>query len=54
VRCRTAYHYVLEVKSRNTAALGLYQKLGFVSCGIRRMYYVDGSDAVLLQRPARV
>ncbi len=39
----------LEVRVRNTAALALYTKIGFVAVGLRRGYYMDtGEDARLL------
>jgi ribosomal-protein-alanine N-acetyltransferase len=42
---------VLEVKARNTRALALYARNGFVEVGRRRAFYADGSDAVLMARP---
>jgi ribosomal-protein-alanine N-acetyltransferase len=41
----------LEVSTRNPAARGLYQALGFASAGRRRAYYADGSDALVLVLP---
>mmetsp|Transcript_15922 Transcript_15922/g.47893 ORF Transcript_15922/g.47893 Transcript_15922/m.47893 type:complete len:243 (+) Transcript_15922:52-780(+) len=38
----------LEVKSGNEAAVALYNGLGFVETGLRRGYYADGSDAVMM------
>lgn len=35
----------LEVKVSNEAAIGLYEKMGFVKKNIKRCYYHDGSDA---------
>ncbi len=40
----------LEVRPANLAALALYQALGFAVCGRRRLYYRDGSDALVLRR----
>lgn len=40
----------LEVGNGNTAALALYQSLGFVTAGIRRNYYRDGQDALIQWR----
>jgi ribosomal-protein-alanine N-acetyltransferase len=40
----------LEVSTRNPAARGLYQRLGFVQVGRRRGYYADGSDALTLSK----
>ncbi|MDF1535235.1 MAG: ribosomal protein S18-alanine N-acetyltransferase [bacterium] len=38
----------LEVRVGNTAARGLYGKLGFETLGGRRGYYSDGEDAVVM------
>ncbi len=38
----------LEVRSRNTAALGLYKEFGFESIGIRKNYYKDPSDDAIV------
>jgi len=40
---------LLEVAERNQAARGLYAALGYVPVGIRRRYYPDGSDALVLR-----
>ena len=40
----------LEVASCNLAALALYQRCGFLSCGSRRGYYSDGRDALIQWR----
>ena len=42
---------LLEVRSDNDAAIGLYERLGFRSVGTRAAYYADGADAVLMERP---
>lgn len=39
----------LEVSVNNRPACSLYERAGFMSCGIRRHYYPDGSDARLLR-----
>ena len=41
---------VLEVKSTNEAALGMYVKCGFAESNRRRAYYADGSDAICMIR----
>ena len=38
----------LEVRGSNVAALGLYRSLGFEAAGVRRRYYRDGEDALVL------
>jgi ribosomal-protein-alanine N-acetyltransferase len=39
----------LEVSIKNTTARALYQEFGFVQAGLRRRYYSDGTDAVVLR-----
>lgn len=38
----------LEVADRNAAAQALYAACGFTPCGLRRRYYPDGADAVVM------
>lgn len=38
----------LEVHSKNDRAIGLYTKCGFKTVRIRRNYYSDGSDALIM------
>lgn len=41
--------FILEVRQSNHAAMNLYQKLGFVSCGIRKNFYEKPiEDAVIM------
>jgi tRNA threonylcarbamoyl adenosine modification protein YeaZ/ribosomal-protein-alanine acetyltransferase len=40
----------LEVSQRNRAALALYETCGFVRSGLRKAYYVNGADAVLMRK----
>ena len=40
---------ILEVKSNNYAANQLYKKIGFKTCGYRKKYYRDGSDAIIYE-----
>lgn len=47
-RARGAARMVLEVASGNQAALALYQGRGFTRLGIRRRYYPNGDDALVL------
>ena len=38
----------LEVRQSNTPAIKLYEKYGFIAEGIRKGYYSDGEDAVIM------
>lgn len=38
----------LEARAGNVAALSLYSKFGFNKDGVRKKYYPDGEDAVLM------
>jgi len=40
----------LEVRRGNKAALELYRKNGFVQTGVAYSYYVDGEDAVQMEK----
>ncbi len=40
----------LEVSTTNAAAQALYTRCGFTQVGLRRRYYADGSDALILTR----
>nr|PZM92059.1 MAG: ribosomal-protein-alanine N-acetyltransferase [Pseudomonadota bacterium] len=40
----------LEVRVSNEAAIRLYEGLGFRTIGLRRRYYADGEDALVMQR----
>ena len=40
--------YTLEVRAGNAPAISLYEKHGFVSSGIRKGYYSNGEDAVIM------
>lgn len=45
----------LEVRTDNTAAIGLYEAHGFTRVGLRPRYYQQsGADAYTMARPARV
>jgi len=39
----------LEVRRSNLAAIGLYERFGFLRTGERRRYYENGEDAILMQ-----
>jgi ribosomal-protein-alanine N-acetyltransferase len=47
-RVRGAAYISLEVRPSNEAAITLYRKFGFVETGIRRKYYENGEDAILM------
>jgi [ribosomal protein S18]-alanine N-acetyltransferase len=41
----------LEVRTDNAAAIGLYEKFGFVNVGVRKHYYrASGADAYTMRR----
>jgi ribosomal-protein-alanine N-acetyltransferase len=40
----------LEVAAGNAAARALYAGCGFLAIGVRRRYYADGADALMLAR----
>ena len=41
---------LLEVRRHNHAAVRLYESFGFIETGVRRRYYSDGEDALLMER----
>jgi [ribosomal protein S18]-alanine N-acetyltransferase len=40
--------YTLEVRVSNTAAIALYESLGFYATGVRRGYYTDNREDALI------
>lgn len=42
----------LEVRATNLSAIGLYERNGFVFCGIRKDYYTDPRENAILMRLA--
>jgi len=48
-RAMGAVAMFLEVAAGNLAARGLYAAAGFAEVGVRRGYYADGGDAVVLR-----
>lgn len=44
---------LLEVRADNSAALALYARFGFTRVGLRRRYYPDGVDGLVLRRRVR-
>lgn len=47
IRAQNAEQCFLEVRSRNTPAISLYEKHGFSQVGLRRKYYGD-DDALVM------
>lgn len=41
---------MLDVAAKNTAAIALYRRHGFVMIANRKRYYSDGDDALILER----
>ncbi|QPM69216.1 ribosomal protein S18-alanine N-acetyltransferase [Atribacter laminatus] len=40
----------LEVRISNFPAQNLYHSLGFTAVGIRKKYYIDGEDAIIMKK----
>ena len=49
---RNATRATLEVRAGNVPAQRLYEKLGFAADGVRRRYYRDGEDGLIMTTPA--
>jgi ribosomal-protein-alanine N-acetyltransferase len=45
-----AVYALLEVRPSNYSAIHIYEKFGFVKVGIRRRYYRNGEDAVIMRK----
>lgn len=45
-----AEYALLEVRPSNTGAIHLYEKFGFAKVGMRRHYYRNGEDAVIMRK----
>lgn len=52
VRQRDTRVIFLEVRASNLSAITLYEKEGFVFCGLRKDYYTDPKENALLMRLA--
>jgi len=50
-RSNGAERMLLEVSAANAAAVAFYDRQGFTRIDVRRRYYRDGSDALVLARP---
>ena len=44
---------ILEVSKNNKIAISLYNKFDFNQVGIRKKYYQDGSDAIIMERSCK-
>lgn len=42
------FGYTLEVREDNIQAIGLYEKLGFVKVGMRKNYYKNNKNALIM------
>ena len=47
---QNAISAILEVRSSNVKAIGLYQKFDFKTIRIRKEYYSNGEDALFMQK----
>ena len=47
---RKIHTFILEVRSKNASAIGLYEKLGFCSAGIRPNFYEKPKDDAVIMR----
>ncbi|NUR89072.1 MAG: ribosomal protein S18-alanine N-acetyltransferase [Nonomuraea sp.] len=47
---RGAREIFLEVRADNPRAQGVYTHFGFEEIGLRRRYYDDGTDAIMMRR----
>ena len=41
---------LLEVRETNAPAIGLYEKVGFKKLSVRKKYYSDGENAVVMKK----
>ena len=41
---------LLEVRETNAPAIGLYEKVGFEKISVRKKYYSDGENAVVMKK----
>ena len=48
VKLRGVHGVTLEVRVSNTAAIKLYEKFGLRGVGVRKGYYEDGEDALIM------
>ncbi len=48
--CSSGDKIFLEVRADNIPAQALYRSFGYSECGLRKKYYSDGEDAVLMMK----
>lgn len=44
----------LEVRASNLSAIGLYEKCGFKAVGLRKKYYEDAEDAIVMVKSKQI
>ena len=49
-KSRGAEYGFLEVRVSNAPAISLYQKFGYQQIGVRKNYYPDGEDAIVMKK----
>ena len=49
-RALEATQCFLEVRESNAAAISLYEKYGFSQYGVRKRYYADGENALVMKK----
>jgi len=49
-RSKGCKEILLEVRTSNKVAQALYRKLGFSQIGLRKSYYSDGEDALVMKK----
>lgn len=50
VQTETISRILLEVRTNNIGAIELYKRNGFESCGLRKGYYQNGEDAIIMEK----
>ena len=50
LKAKESHCLTLEVRSSNSTAIGLYQKMGFIQIGLRKNYYRNPKENALILR----
>ncbi|MGE9548029.1 ribosomal protein S18-alanine N-acetyltransferase [Snodgrassella sp. CS2] len=50
VQSETIDRILLEVRTSNMGAIKLYKCNGFENCGLRKSYYQNGEDAIIMEK----